>query len=212
MGAFEDFVNLELPRRSTLLTKAITSYDADPNLGGAPSIIQSAPLGTWFYEETANKWWRKTSSTPASWTDQTAGGGGGGGGTGEIVRTYTAGVNVGDAVYQKSDGTADLADASAVATAETFLGFVRLKDGPLPLLPGQVTITFHGDLQAFTGLVTGATYVLGASPGVIVRLGNTSDPNYPNTTTGSGHVMREVGHAANATTLFVESSRDFEEF
>jgi hypothetical protein len=74
MGAFEDFVNLELPRRSALLTKAITSYDADPNLGGAPAIIQGAPLGTWFYEETANKWWRRKGAAPTTWSDQTSGG------------------------------------------------------------------------------------------------------------------------------------------
>lgn len=70
---FENFVNLELPRRSAFLTKAITGYDSNPNLGGAPAALQGAPLGTWFYEETANKWWRKTSSSPISWTDQTGG-------------------------------------------------------------------------------------------------------------------------------------------
>jgi len=209
MSDFETFVNTELPRRSTLITKAITGYDSDPNLGGAPAIIQSAPLGTWFYEETANKWWRKTTSSPASWTDQTGGGGGGGGGTGEIVRVYTIGVNVGDGVYQKSDGTVDLSDASSVATSEAFLGFVRLKDAPLA---GQVTITFHGDLGAFSGLVTGSSYILASSPGLVVGISDTGNPNYPDTTPGSGHVMREVGHAATATTLFVEASRDFEEF
>ena len=76
MGAYEDFVALELPRRSALLTKAITSYDADPNLGGAPAIIQGAPLGTWFYEETANRWWRRRGAAPTTWSDQTGGGGG----------------------------------------------------------------------------------------------------------------------------------------
>lgn len=53
-------VAVAVPSGSTLLTKAITGYDADPNLGGAPSIIQNAVLGTWFREETAAKWWRKT--------------------------------------------------------------------------------------------------------------------------------------------------------
>ena len=74
---FENFVNLELPRRSALMTKAITAYDADPNLGGAPAILQNSPLGAWFYEETANKWWRKTTAAPATWVDTTAAGGGG---------------------------------------------------------------------------------------------------------------------------------------
>lgn len=77
MSAFEDFVNLELTRRSALLTKAITSYDANPNLGGAPVILQGAPLGTWFYEETADEWWRKKTSAPGSWAIPAGGGGGG---------------------------------------------------------------------------------------------------------------------------------------
>lgn len=77
MGAFEDFMVLEMGRRSALLTKAITGYDADPNLGGAPAILQGSPLGTWFYEETSDKWWRKINATPTGWVDQTAAPGGG---------------------------------------------------------------------------------------------------------------------------------------
>lgn len=60
MTAFETFVAIELPRRSALLTKAITSYDGDPNDVGAPDDVKNAPLGTWFREETAAKWWRQT--------------------------------------------------------------------------------------------------------------------------------------------------------
>ena len=74
MGALEDltaYINLELPRRSVFLTKAITGHDADPNVG-APAIISGAPLGSWFREETAAKWWRKTETV---WEDNTAGGG-----------------------------------------------------------------------------------------------------------------------------------------
>jgi hypothetical protein len=60
MGSpFEIYVNTELPRRSALLTNAITSYDGNPNDGGAPDIIQNSPLGTYFREETNTKWWRK---------------------------------------------------------------------------------------------------------------------------------------------------------
>jgi hypothetical protein len=58
MGAFEDFVNRELPRRSPLLTKALTGHDDSPK-NSPPAIIASAPLGTWFYEETADRWWRR---------------------------------------------------------------------------------------------------------------------------------------------------------
>lgn len=72
MTAFEDFLQLELPRRSALLTLGITGYDGDPNDGGAPSIIQNAPFGTWFREETLARWWRKTETV---WEQQNVGGG-----------------------------------------------------------------------------------------------------------------------------------------
>lgn len=72
MTAFEDFVNLELPRRSAHLTKTITDWDADPNDGGAPAVVKNAPLGAWFREETAGVWWRKTEGV---W--EAAGGGSG---------------------------------------------------------------------------------------------------------------------------------------
>jgi len=136
------------------------------------------------------------------------GAGGGGGGGDDLVRTYTGGVLLRDAVYQKSDGTVDRADASSVATAEAFLGFVTAVDFPGV---GQVTIRFHGDLSGFAGLVVGETYILSTSPGQVVGITDTINPNYPSQTPGSGHVMREVGHAGATNTLFCEASRDFEE-
>ena len=134
--------------------------------------------------------------------------GGGGGGAADLVRPYTGGVLLRDAVYQKSDGTVDRADASAVGTSEAFLGFVTAIDSPSP---GFATIRFHGDLDGFSGFTVGETYLLSTSPGQVVGLTDTINPNYPDTTPGSGHVIREVGHAASTTKLFVEASRDFEE-
>lgn len=55
----QNYVGFELPRRSVHLTYSNTGYDGDPNDGGAPGIVQNAPLGTWFREQTAEKWWRK---------------------------------------------------------------------------------------------------------------------------------------------------------
>ena len=78
MSAFEDFVNLELPKRRPLETNATVSYDNDPNLPGAPNALKLAPLGTWFREETAGKWWTKTGPGATDWEDNTPGGGGGG--------------------------------------------------------------------------------------------------------------------------------------
>lgn len=67
MTAFEDFVNLELPRRSAFLTYEITSYDGDPNDGSAPAILQGAPKGTWFLQQTGSIYWRKRTSAADSW-------------------------------------------------------------------------------------------------------------------------------------------------
>lgn len=79
---FEEFVNRELPRRSALLTLALTSWDDNPNLGGAPAIISGAPLGTWYHENTADVYWRKYKT---SW--QIIGSGGGGGGSSDLATT-----------------------------------------------------------------------------------------------------------------------------
>jgi len=67
MTAFEDFVNLELPRRSAHLTYEITGYDGDPNDGSAPAILQGSPKGTWFLQATGGIWWRKKTSSADSW-------------------------------------------------------------------------------------------------------------------------------------------------
>lgn len=195
MTAFEDFVNLELPRRSTFLTKAITSYDADPNLGGAPAILQGAPLGTWFYEETADKWWRKKNATPTGWVDVSPGGGGGT--AADIVRTYDVGVTVRDAVYQKSDGKAARTNASSYTTSEGFLGFVAAIDSPSA---GQCEIRRFGDLSGFSGLTVGETYVLSTAAGGIVAVSSTSDPNYP---PSGGGVLRPVAIPSSSTSLCV---------
>ena len=141
--------------------------------------------------------------------DRAIAAGAGGGGV-DIIRPFTLGVTTGDAVYQKADGFVDKADASAVATAEAFVGFVAALDSPLL---GDATIRFHGDLAAFGGLVTGEVYILSTAPGVIVGLSDVGNPIYPGfgLPPASGHVIREVGNAGDATTLFVEASRDFEE-
>jgi hypothetical protein len=68
MSAFEDFVNLELPRRRPLLTVAITGYDGDPNDGGAPDILKNAPVGSWYLQETPVTIYEKLTAGTATWT------------------------------------------------------------------------------------------------------------------------------------------------
>ena len=85
MGAFEDFVNLELPRRPALLTVPIISFDDDPNNPAAPPIIQLAPLGTYYQQENpAVALWRK--EPDGTWIEVGAGGSGGAGVRGLVYR------------------------------------------------------------------------------------------------------------------------------
>lgn len=60
----------QFERRSIYLSKAETGFDADPNSGSPPASITGASTGTWFREETAGKFWRKTESV---WEDETPG-------------------------------------------------------------------------------------------------------------------------------------------
>ena len=64
MGAFEDFVNAELPARLVRVLSGEVGFAGDPNVG-APTKVSSAPSGTVFVDETAEEvWWRlKTAGT-----------------------------------------------------------------------------------------------------------------------------------------------------
>ncbi len=76
MSAFEDFVNLELPKRPVMLTLANTGYDNDPNGGGAPAVVQNSPQGTYFFRTTGSILYVKNTSAPGSWAVVGSGGGG----------------------------------------------------------------------------------------------------------------------------------------
>ena len=52
MGAFEDFINIEIPKRIVLLTQANTGYVGNPNLA-VNAAINGAPQGTQFIDNTA---------------------------------------------------------------------------------------------------------------------------------------------------------------
>lgn len=76
MSAFEDFVNLELPKRPPMLTPANTGFDGDPNGGGVPGVIANSPQGTFYFRTTGEILYLKESSTPGTWTTVGTGGGG----------------------------------------------------------------------------------------------------------------------------------------
>jgi hypothetical protein len=113
MTAFEDFVNLELPRRPTLLTNAITSYDGNPNLSVA-AIINDSPHGTLFLEETTGALWQKqTQADPLSWTPVADGSSAGLATTGELH------------VYVDGTGGDDTNDGLTVGTPKKTLAAAR---------------------------------------------------------------------------------------
>jgi hypothetical protein len=151
---------------------------------------------------------------PAGWTLQADGAGGfivatpSGAGSSTLVRTFTAGVLLRDVVYQKSDGTVDRADASAIATGIP-VGVVEAINTPTA---GECLVKFAGDVGGFAGLIAGRIYILSTSPGLLVEETDTGNVNYPDLTLGSGHVIAEIGIAGSATTLFVGTvGRDFEQ-
>lgn len=108
----------------------------------------------------------------------------------ELVRTFTVGVAVRDVVYQVADGTVDQADAATLATGVP-LGVVRVINSPAP---GQCIVVMQGDVAGFAGLTVGGQHILASgAPGTIVLITDTGNPNYPDTTPGSGEVISFVG-------------------
>jgi len=79
MTAFENFVNLELPRRSAFLTPSVItgSYDGDPNDVAAPNDLKLAPVGTWYLRETPLTQYRKLTAGATGWVEQGDASGGG---------------------------------------------------------------------------------------------------------------------------------------
>lgn len=75
MSAFEDFVNLELPKRPVMLTLGNTGFDGDPNGGGVPAVIANSPQGTFFFRQTGEILYIKESSSPGTWSTVGSGGG-----------------------------------------------------------------------------------------------------------------------------------------
>jgi hypothetical protein len=128
---------------------------------------------------------------------------------GLVTRPYAVGVAVRDVVYQRADGFVDRANAGAVATSAFLVGFVETLDSPGV---GFCQVRYAGDIAGFAGLTVGDIYILSTLNGQIVRETDTGNPNYPSTAVGSGNTMVEVGVAVTATSLFVETSRDFLEF
>jgi hypothetical protein len=168
----------------------IQNVDVDTFLSNIRSEVSSSPYG--LYGSDAN-------GNPASPLPPE-----------EIVRTFVPGVLVQDPVFQTAvAGQVDRADASAGFAGMPVIGFVIGLNDPAP---GQCRIQTSGDLGGFAGLVPQKIYIMGRNPGTIVADDDTVNPNYPDTTPGSGHIMQEVGVASSANTLLVGPNRDIMEF
>ena len=118
---------------------------------------------------------------------------------GVIVRAYTPGVLLNDAVYQKSDGTVGRASAVSLVTAPA-IGFVSAIDTPLV---GLAEVRVVGDATGFAGLVAGLLYILSKTPGMILWVGDTANPAYPS---GPGNIVQTIAVAVSSMGLLVCAS------
>ena len=197
MSQFEDFVNLELPRRPALLTYEITSYQGDPNDPGAPAIIKGAPKGTFYLRNTDAVLWRKQTAAATSWLD-VAGGGSSTSATALLSATSyvcPSGAIVGDFVYLSSADTVGLALADSASTMPAH-GVIASKSDSTHCM-----VQYGGDLGGYTGLAADtAYYVSDTLAGKPTTVAPTDD----------GHVLQVVGKARNADTLVV--SVDFMDY
>jgi len=133
-----------------------------------------------------------------------ASGGGGASGAGSIVRQYAAGVGLLNPVYQRTDGLVDMASAASISTGRV-LGIVTAIDNPSV---GDVTITYLGDIGGFGGYTPGELILLGTAPGSIVAESDVGNLNYPD---NPGNIVHEIGTIGPNNTLFVNTTRDFNE-
>jgi hypothetical protein len=118
---------------------------------------------------------------------------------GVISRVFTVGVVVGDAVYQKSDGSVDKASAVSLVTAPA-IGFVTALNTPSP---GVAEVRVAADASLFVGLTAGRLYILSKTVAGILWVGDTLNPAYPS---GPGNIVQTVGVALSATTLLICAS------
>lgn len=70
MTAFEDFVNLELPKRATVLLSDEIGYTGDPNLA-VNVTLNNAPEGrNYFWDKTNKALWLKAGPTSTDWIEE----------------------------------------------------------------------------------------------------------------------------------------------
>jgi len=193
MSAFEDFVQTELPRRSPHLTQTITGYDGDPNDVAAPAILQNSPLGTWFREQTAGIWWRKTETV---WVDTSGGGLAGPGTTTDNAVVRWDGVD-GSAV-QNSGVT--ISDTDALSVPGDLLspgsgGATTWKGGSVATATAAGTIALGNaaQSQSTSGIAIGDTALVSSSSTGAIAIGAST------TATGTDSVV--IGNSGSSADI-----------
>lgn len=193
MTAFENFVNLELPRRSAHLTVGIAGYDGDPNDVAAPAILKNSPQGTWYQRETpAIVWYRKQiggaiGSTswivPAESSTSTP----------EFDANCTAGTAVGDAVYitgakvggKQQVATVDITDYNKVPA----IGVVTAKT-----IATDCTVQYGGEVAIYSGLTPGRVYLIDQN----------GEPTSSLPSPGVDHYVQRLGVATSSDSLLLQ--------
>jgi hypothetical protein len=198
MSAFEQFVNLELPRRSAHLTVEITGYDADPNDLGAPAILQNAPKGTWYQRQSPSVvWYRKQiSGVPgaASWVASLTGDPGL---SATLEADCLATDVVGNAVYvtaAKLGGRAQVTKVDITSyAAMPAIGVIVSKQTAV-----QCTVQWTGEVAGiYSGLTPGQTYFVGVD-----GLPSASIPS-----PSADHFVQRLGVATDSSVLLLSNDR-----
>lgn len=115
--------------------------------------------------------------------------------TGVVDGNYNCPITViiNDVVYLSSSDTVDKADADD-GSKQPVIGFVVSKPTTTTAI-----VRYYGELAGFGGLITGSTYYLSITPGLITATAPTIPPV----------IVQRVGFAKSATTLMIMIDRDF---
>jgi hypothetical protein len=180
MTAFTDFVNLELPRRPAILTFEITAYAGDPNLG--PAILNGAPKGTFFLNNTDNVLWTKQAAGATTW-----------------VPVATNGKTTSSLTYYVATTGSDTNDGLTVGTP---LLTIQAAINKIPKIV-QHNVTINIAAGTYSGQVFFEGFTIASSAIVTITGGNMTS-----STLATGTATGTVGIVTAATNANLQSFQD----
>lgn len=145
---FEDFLNLELPKRPVMLTTVSAAYDGDPNSLVAPAIIANSPQGTFYLRATGNVLYKKNDAASGTW-EAVSGGGTGGSGVLTSDITYYVATTGSDL----NDGLTALTPLLTITAALAKIPTNIAADATISIAAGTYS-EYIGDLRNFIPNVT----------------------------------------------------------